>query len=123
MTVYPSVKFNYCCSDYVNSYVIDVNGDLYKCWNNVGDKNEKCGSIFDQDFYISQNFLNWIEWNPLTVTKCKECKVLPICMGGCPDIFKKSPNKNTVCDTIKYNLDNVIEFYYRCLKDEVKDEV
>ena len=36
MTVYPTIKYNYCCADYVNSFVVDVDGYLYKCWNDVG---------------------------------------------------------------------------------------
>ena len=37
MSAYPSPRTNYCCTDYVSSFVVDNTGALYKCWNVVGD--------------------------------------------------------------------------------------
>lgn len=41
--------------------------------------------------------------------------MLPICMGGCPDLVIDRKN-DPVCDIVKYNLDNIIKFYYEKLK-------
>lgn len=115
MNIYPQVKYNYCCADYINSFVIDVDGFIYKCWNHVGVKEKSCGHISEMEKIASNEYLKWIQWNPLKNKKCKECKMLPICMGGCPDLVIDNKN-DPVCDIVKYNLDNIIKFYYEKLK-------
>ena len=122
MTVYPTVKFNYCCADYTTSFVVDVNGNLYKCWNHVGNISESCGSVKEKDKIINPTFLKWIQRDPLLFQKCRDCNMLPICMGGCPDLSVKSLDKTPVCDTVKFNLESVIEFYYNHLKDGEENE-
>lgn len=115
MNIYPQVRYNYCCADYVNSFVIDVDGFIYKCWNHVGVEDKSCGHISEMEKIVSNEYLKWIQWNPLKNIKCKECKMLPICMGGCQDLVIDKKN-DPVCDTVKYNLDNIIKFYYEKLK-------
>ncbi|WP_303997250.1 radical SAM protein [Megamonas hypermegale] len=119
MTVYPHIRYNYCCTDYINSFVIDVEGYMYKCWNHVGDKVYSCAHLTDKDKKPLVKYLNWIEWNPLLIDKCKKCNMLPICMGGCPDAARKNVNNMPVCDTVKYNLEKILEFYYEKLKGEI----
>lgn len=118
MTVYPSLRFNYCCADYMNSYVIDVEGDIYKCWNDVGRPGNKCGNVKDKEIGISHKYLDWIQWNPLNVPKCRECNLLPICGGGCPSMALQQDDNSPVCDAVKYNLENVLRFTYNQLRKE-----
>lgn len=119
MVAYPSVKFNYCCADYINSFVIDVDGYIYKCWNQVGMPADSCGKVGTIESDVSPVFLDWVERNPIEDDECKKCKMLPICIGGCPDLARKSEGNKPVCDVIKYNLNQVIDFYYNHLKGEV----
>ena len=116
MNIYPRAKFNYCCADYINSFVIDSDGSIYKCWNIVGILDRRSGHIADHSQIPQKNFLSWIRYNPLQVEKCRECKFLPICMGGCPEMSRQNGNGEPICDTIKFNIDKVLEFYYRNLK-------
>lgn len=117
MNVYPSLHFNFCCSDYVNAFVIDVDGYMYKCWNHVGCKESSVSSLLDDTDIVTSNLLKWINWNPIDWEKCSKCNILPICMGGCPD-EAMNRNNGPVCDAIKYNLDKVLDYYYYNLKDE-----
>ena len=117
MLAYPHIKLNYCCADYVNSYVIDSDGLIYKCWNHVGVPSENCGKV--PELELKSNYLKWVRWNPLLQSKCKECNVLPICMGGCPSSAFDENNDQPVCDVIKYNLDKVLRTYYEKLKGDV----
>lgn len=116
MLSYPQLKYNNCCADYMNSFVVDVNGNLYKCWNQVGRVEEKCGDVFKGCDVKSQNFLKWVQWNPLKFTQCKECNLLPICMGGCTEESPDKTVRKPACSSIKYNLDDILTFYYNCLK-------
>ena len=109
MAIYPSARFNYCCADYVNSYVIDPKGDLYKCWNQVGQSGMSFGSIKEKSNAPHINELKWLLRNPIDDSKCHNCEFLPICMGGCP--YEALDDGRSLCDTIKYNFNRVIDFY------------
>ncbi len=111
--IYPMVRVNYCgCADCINSFVVDNNGFLYKCWNDVGNEKNSCGNV--NDFRIEENYIKSIQWNPIRINKCRECQYLPVCMGGCPNVAKQTGEP--VCGTIKYNLDKVLEYYYYKLR-------
>lgn len=122
MSVYPSPRVNFCCVDYVNSFVVDNHGEIYRCWNHVGNLKRSCGNVnnFDEE-KISANYLSSIQWNPIRHEKCRNCNCLPICAGGCPDAMKTSKDGQPVCGTIKYNLEKVLNYYYEQLKGEVAE--
>lgn len=122
MKAYPKRRFNSCGADMANSFVVDVDGNLFKCWNQAGCQNENCGNVFDGLKIGSKNFLSWVQWSPLDYPECRECKVLPLCMGSCPnyegDTFHSNSGKerNVVCEAIRYNMDDVLTFYYKLLR-------
>lgn len=119
---YPEVKLNYCCAELMNSFVVDPDGYLYKCWNEVGNIKSAVGNIREDSFDIT-GYKNggWLKRNPLNAAKCKDCTILPVCMGGCPynDVALKQEN---VCDLIKYNVKNVMLTYYENSKQEAGKE-
>ena len=122
MSVYPSPRMNFCCVDYANSFVVDNKGYLYRCWNHVGNIKKSHGNVNDlEKDELKSNYLSWIEWNPIRHDKCRNCDILPICMGGCPDAMRNSVDGQPVCGTIKYNLDKVLEYYYNQLKGDVAE--
>ena len=97
-------KSNYCAADHYYSYVVDPLGKLYKCWSDIGISDRVVGDIAD-NIYTELNFerLNeFILYNPTEDERCKSCKHLPICMGGCP-YYRISNFK--ICDRHKYDLD------------------
>lgn len=114
---YPEAKLNYCCAELLNAFVIDHEGYLYKCWNLVGDVEKAVGNINDQAFDISgyQNG-QWVSRNPIDTERCKDCSLLPLCVGGCPYVtaIEKSSCK---CDLIKYNIEDVMLTYYHYAKE------
>ena len=73
-----------------NSILVEPDGTLQKCWNVVGDKNEAIGNIMDigDEFNGTlQELINeskWYAWSEFENEDCKNCEVLPLCMGGCP---------------------------------------
>ena len=114
--VYPVPRVNFCgCAEYVNNFVVDNNGLIYKCWNVVGEVGKSCGNI--RSFKIEKNYLSWIMNNPIRSKKCCDCQYLPICIGGCPNMTRNAGEP--VCGTIKYNLNKILENYYHKLKGGV----
>ena len=119
MAAYPTPRVNFCCTDYVNSFVVDNHGAMYRCWNHVGNLKRSNGNVNNLNEEFGKNYLSWIQWNPIRHTKCRECNCLPLCMGGCPDAMRNSDGRQPVCGTLKYNLDKVLEHYYEQLKGDV----
>lgn len=113
---YPQLMLNYCCAELINSFVIDHEGYMYKCWNEVGNYKSSVGNISDGSYDLT-NFRNakWVERNPIDYDDCRNCALLPVCMGGCPhnDVILKNKNK---CDMIKYNNRDIMLNYYKLLK-------
>ncbi len=114
MIIYPKPHFNFCTYDYANSYVIDPLGYIYKCWNHIGQKEKSCGSIIDKHQIPSMFFMKCVNRESI-VGECANCHFLPICMGGCPDEATKQKDGHS-CESIKYNFDNMLDFYYEQLK-------
>lgn len=84
--VYPFPKTNQCIADMYNGYVIDDKGDMYKCWHDIGNTQRRIGNINNGSNFLESTevFKQYIESDPTTDAECQSCKMLPICVGGCP---------------------------------------
>jgi uncharacterized protein len=69
--------FGPCDIYFKNSFVIDVNGDIYKCAALIGNKKYVVGSIYNSDGK-ELDFFKLPENN-----ECLDCKFLPVCYSGC----------------------------------------
>lgn len=118
---YPSLKGNYCGADQINSFVIDPEGYMYKCWNEIGYTNYSIGNIKDisknlkPESYQFSNTLKYATHSPFDSKECVECKLLPVCMGGCP-YFNVNRDTSKPCEKWKYNLEQIIKYTYTCNK-------
>ena len=112
---YPARINTACGADRLNTYVINANGDLYKCWSDIGIIERKIGNI-NEETPISKNLLDYILYDPTKNIKCKECKVLPLCMGGCPSKVKN--NIEDRCASEKYKL----KLYLAEVAENIKKE-
>ena len=110
---YPQQALIYCGAERLNTFVVDPQGFLYKCWNVVGMTQHAVGNITDKMFEIT-NARNgyWMQRSPMKDSKCKECKLIPVCMGGCPynDMIAKTGFQ---CEAVKYNLKHSLLEYYK----------
>ena len=108
----PKLRASYCTAALPYSFVIDPEGLVYKCWNDIGGKsysigtvNELCANDLAEAFESSQ----WGKHNQLNAPACRECRILPVCAGGCPREavhFGKTPE----CECCKYILDDMLIF-------------
>jgi radical SAM additional 4Fe4S-binding domain len=79
-TLYPSRLALFCQAEGRGSYVIDPDGYLYTCWQNVGAKEFAIGHL-DGPAFENETYIKWLS-NPLPHA-CLECSFLPCCQGGC----------------------------------------
>ncbi len=109
---YPEARLNYCCAELLNAFVVDHEGYLYKCWNLIGDTGKAVGNINDPALdTIGYKNGGWMSLDPVSDAECKDCSLLPLCVGGCPYV-RKVKGEPHGCDLIKYNLEEVILTYY-----------
>jgi uncharacterized protein len=124
----PLPKSTYCSAFIKNSYVIGPNLNLYKCWESIGVDKLKIGSINnDGEIKFRESYINWLSFDPFEIKECKNCKFLPLCMGGCisktieeKQIYNKL--KHGKCPSLKNNLLNKLEIYYKYTTKDIAKE-
>jgi len=99
----------FCMAQVISGMVIDPQGNLYRCWNHIGDEERCVGSIGDEMDYDHPNFARLFDVNPFLMPECRECSVLPVCMGGCPDRrTSREVGPDEMCESWKYNLEPML---------------
>ncbi len=81
----PRKKDKGCSATRMHEYVVGPNGDVYKCWNDLGIPSRQCGSLADIDALFSNPLLQkFVLWgNGVEDAACQKCGYLPICSTGC----------------------------------------
>lgn len=105
-------KPNVCVARKANSYVLDLDGNVYKCPSLAGHPSIADGkfNIETSQIELSYNGLLWSEWEPFDDAKCTECKYLPMCFGGCT--YEKMINKYKFSNQTK----DLKRYKYACNK-------
>lgn len=85
--LYPKRKITSCGYIRICNACIGAEGELYKCEHCFGDSSMKAGDIWQGWFYNGIQSLYCSTIDIRTTGKCKDCKYLPICMGGCANDF------------------------------------
>jgi uncharacterized protein len=99
-----------CTAVRKNELVIGSKGELYKCWEVVGNPNEICGDIRDYN-NLNGRLHKWLNYDPFANSECQTCIALPVCMGGCAHHAMSMKNYENRCDTFRYNYrEKIIEF-------------
>lgn len=105
--VFPNVDsmqcMGFCVADFPSQFIIDPSGNIYKCGESFS--NDESVGFVDEDgkFIISQDkYRPWLEKTPLNYPECRNCDILPICMGGCN--MKRWRKGIDCCEELKYNL-------------------
>ncbi len=113
---YPSYQMGGCTADGKNSFVIDPEGYLYKCWVDIGKKERVVGSIFKKGLsnpgLVAQYSLCADKYND---EKCKDCHLFPVCDGGCSYfrlVGKETSTPYNVCPIEKNDVQYYLECYY-----------
>lgn len=88
MYLYPRIVRNYCTADLFNSYVIDDKGNVTKCWEEIGNSRCFIGKLTSEGFEMTDtdSIFRKLSFNPIYDAECRECKLLPVCAGGCPKL-------------------------------------
>jgi uncharacterized protein len=124
---YPSIApGGHCGADTDGSYVVTPSGDIFKCWEEIAaDESLSVGNILKDEPAPFQkvNLNKYLAWDPFEKEDCRQCEVLPLCMGGCPKHAMAANSKKTgSCCNWKYNLKDMLSLRYLCdQRKEVKE--
>jgi uncharacterized protein len=122
--LYPDSHIFECQVRNPYSLVIGPQGEIYKCWNDVGNADKIVGNLVNKQPVNDKLLLRYYTaGDPFDNNDCKECFHLPICGGGCPylRIKREYENKNIdVCYVKKDRLQEFLEFYCEFKKSKNK---
>jgi len=74
-----------CTATSLASFVIGPQGELYRCWNHVGDPEKVVGRLGEVET-PSPLAIRYLLDGCANDPECRDCKVLPLCAGGCVEI-------------------------------------
>lgn len=119
-----------CVADNPNGVVISPNGLIFKCWNEtaVGEEyslgsmltNKSNGTIPQQNSSVPshgvsqnstqiENDKKWNNIDPFTHKECTNCKVKPLCRGGCHWEARNNPEDGPGhCTPLRYNIEDIL---------------
>jgi uncharacterized protein len=99
-----------CGAIALNSWVIAPDGYLYKCWCEIGYDKKIVGHLSDiKD--LNRYYYEWLSFDIFNFADCKECDILPLCMGACPDKLNKL-GPGSFCTRWKFYLKEMLILYY-----------
>lgn len=107
---------NYCGADRCGSLVVNADGRLYKCWNEIGIEACSVGTLKD-GIRQSPHFFDYMLYDSTEDPECMDCRFLPVCMGGCPN--KRLQNPSGRCTQMKEGL----ELFMRVIPSLLEERV
>ena len=108
---YPIPKNTFCAAVRQNSFLIRSDGSIGKCF----DCNLSVGDVWRgiaHDSATQSNLSQWLNFNPFDDHECKNCHVLPLCLGSCP--FFRIFHQKKLCLKWKSDLSTSLrQIFYR----------
>jgi uncharacterized protein len=98
-----------CTAVRVNELVVGARGELYKCWDSVGNHREVVGHLRSWKD-PNDRALKWLRYDPFTDDDCRSCIALPGCMGGCAHHQMTDPG-DSKCSTFRLTYRQQVEEY------------
>lgn len=112
---YPRLKYNYCGACQLRSITIGPKGELYKCWCDLGNESKSFSNIKDYDIHddLHMKERSYMSYDPFLYSKCVDCRLMPLCMGGCP---RSSLNGEVNCIINEEYLTDKIKKYLKVVE-------
>jgi uncharacterized protein len=108
------VACGFCVVDNPTSFVVQPDGKLLKCWAEAGNaQGMPVGHLLEENGWESMIPSELESRDPFDDEECCQCKLLPVCMGGCPQI-RRSLRKQGMkkCPPIRYSIADEVRNQY-----------
>jgi uncharacterized protein len=100
----------FCAAELDNSYVVDEQGNFYKCWDEIGNTACICFNVLDPNQVNYNPIIRYLSDDSFSSAKCCDCVFLPLCFGGCR--YQKTNLNKSVCNFSEDTLRTFIEAKY-----------
>jgi len=104
-----------CTAVRSNELVVGSKGELYKCWDSVGNPAEVIGDIRQYD-EPNGRLQKWLKYDPFSNAECRECIALPVCMGGCAHHAMDVAQYENRCGTFRHTYKEQVRTYARAVE-------
>lgn len=81
---YPKLSIGGCTATNISSYIIGPQGEIYKCWEDVGDQKFVVGNVTEKKYTNEALLEEYILFGSNTNDqRCWKCPMLPVCETTC----------------------------------------
>lgn len=113
--IYPTNILQVCAVRNPNTVVVGPSGELYKCWNDIGNLNRSYGYIDGRMTNEAILYEYLVKADHLNDPKCNVCKLFPVCNGGCP--YQRIHNEKAglpqdTCSLFKEHIEDFLMLRY-----------
>ena len=98
-------EIKYCSGMNRNNFIINADGNLYRCHRLIGNKKYSCGDVIEG---IDKESLGFTLFEPSLEKFCTNCKMSPICTINCKT-NRIIYGKNTICKNTKIIVEHLIK--------------
>jgi uncharacterized protein len=104
-------SYGLCTAVRAHTLVVNADGNLFKCYLDVGDTTEEIGNLIVGP-QPRQSLLKWLDYEFWEDVECCNCQFLPICQGGCPKQSLSGATKDVICTPLKFNIEDRVKLYF-----------
>jgi uncharacterized protein len=106
------VSYGICTAVRDGTVVVGPTGEMAKCYKDCGVPQESFGVI--GEVIRNEDVLSkWLDVDVPRDGECAECRMLPICLGGCTKQWHEGASKDVICTPLLYNIEDRIRLYFR----------
>ena len=110
-------QISYCSASQGTQLIFTPDGTISTCLKCTGEKDYSIGSFSSKRVQIDKNKFNlWKNRNPFYIPKCKDCKFILFCSGGCPYYALK--NFGNINHEICNDIEKTLEVYVKHNKNK-----
>lgn len=112
---FPSPPDLECMAKHLNAFIIGADGNIYKCWLDIGNNSKSIGNINNTTCNYDLLAKYMVDFDVFEDEKCKNCVLLPSCGGGCAYErlkHKYEDSETDYCSPMLKNLDDFLKIQY-----------
>lgn len=111
----PKYRRHSCVASKYWAFVVGPEGELYKCWRMVGNKQQEVGNVKTGGINMAK-FSRYLTGADYTQDKtCLDCEFITLCGGGCPLVRLRNKYEGTDfnhCCPEKSSMEKLMEMRY-----------
>ncbi len=91
-----------CTAVRAGELVVGSDGEMWKCWDDIGDADQAIGDIFE--YRVTNAKLDkWLQYHPADDPICSTCIAMPVCMGGCAHHDFHGQDREARCGSFRHS--------------------